>query len=104
VLTEGFDEQPASLRKLFSTQETQRSLEQERTYRPERISLNIRVAGCNSFRMTKDEKKRLDELKKQLDELVGQASQTWGFYSPVTSPHVVTTLPMKGVSASQNGN
>ena len=96
VLSEGFDEQPEPLRRLLRAPEMQRSVEQEQAYRPERISLNIRVAGCNGFRIKDSEKKRIDQLKKQLNELVGRASQTWGFYSPVTSPHVVTTLPMKG--------
>lgn len=96
VLSDGFDEQSAPLRKLLHTCESARTPAEERLYRPARIRLNIRVAGCNSFRIHDEEKTKLDELQKQLQGLVGSAEQTWAFYSPVTSPHKLSTLPMAG--------
>ena len=96
VLSDGFDELPSPLRNLLHTKESERSLAQERTYRPARIGLNIRVAGCNSFRINAEEKKQLDNLRDQLNAIVTTAPQTWAFYSPVTSPHRLSTLPMEG--------
>lgn len=96
VLSDGFDELPPPMRNLLHTTEPERSLAQERIYRPARIRLNIRVAGCNSFRIHAEEKKQLDNLRDQLNAIAATASQTWAFYSPVTSPHRLNTLPMKG--------
>ncbi|MCH2203208.1 MAG: DUF1553 domain-containing protein [Fuerstiella sp.] len=96
VLSDGFDELSSPMRNLLHTTESERSLAQERTYRPARIRLNIRVAGCNSFRINAEEKKQLNILRDQLNAIVANASQTWAFYSPVTSPHQLSTLPMEG--------
>ncbi|MEO2032093.1 MAG: PSD1 and planctomycete cytochrome C domain-containing protein [Planctomycetaceae bacterium] len=96
VLSVGFDEQSPSLRNLLYTSEADRSPAEERTCRPAQIKLNIRVAGCNGFRIRNEEKTKLEALRKQLQGLETQASQAWAFYSPVTSPHDLSTLPMKG--------
>ncbi|MCH2127209.1 MAG: DUF1553 domain-containing protein [Pirellulaceae bacterium] len=96
VLGEGFDKESPAQKRLFSMAESERTLAEERSFRPARIKLNIHIAGCNGFRIHDDEKKKLEELRNELKPLVDQAEQTWGFYSPVTSPHTLTTLPMAG--------
>ncbi|MCH2213248.1 MAG: DUF1553 domain-containing protein [Fuerstiella sp.] len=96
VLSDGFNEHSSPMRNLLHTAESERTLAQEQTYRPARIKLNIRVAGCNSYRINAAEKKQLDNLRDQLDAMLPSVSQTWAFYSPVTSPHQLSTLPMKG--------
>ena len=96
VLATGFEEEPESIRNLLNSQESERTLEQERLYRPYRTKMNIQIAGCNAFRKTDDEKKRLEELRGQLDAVIKETPQTWGFYSPVTSRHALSTLPMAG--------
>jgi len=95
VLNEGYDLEPVDLREILRLSESQRSLQQERLYRPARVRLNMRVAGCNGFRIQPEEKKRLDELTARLETLAKQAAQTWAFYSPVSSPHRLSVLPMK---------
>ena len=96
VLSTGFEEEPPKIRALLNTAESERTLEQEREFRPHRTRMNIQIAGCNGFRILEEEQKRLDELRGQLDEVIQETSQTWGFYSPVTSPHEISTLPMLG--------
>ncbi|MFN4259156.1 MAG: PSD1 and planctomycete cytochrome C domain-containing protein [Gemmataceae bacterium] len=49
--------------------------------------------------ITGDDRKLYDELKKKLEEMdkrMPPKPQTFGFYSPATSPTPVETLPMKG--------
>ena len=75
VLNEGYDLEPPALRQILRLSESQRNLEQERLYRPARVRLNMRVAGCNGFRIQPEEKKRLDELKARLETL-GQTGRT----------------------------
>ena len=96
VLSTGFEEEPQAIRDLLNSTESERTLEQEREFRPHRTRMNIQIAGCNSFRIMDDEQKRLEELRGQLNEIINDTSQTWGFYSPVTSPHQISTLPMLG--------
>ncbi|HCK71427.1 MAG TPA: hypothetical protein DHW38_07605 [Planctomycetaceae bacterium] len=96
VLSTGYEEEPQNVRDLLNTKESERTLAQEREYRPYRTKMNIQIAGCNAFRINEDEKKRLEELRAKLDGVVKDTPQTWGFYSPVTSPHVLSTLPMAG--------
>jgi len=96
VLSTGFEKEPEEVRNLLTSSESSRTLQQEREFRPHRTRMNIQIAGCNSFRIMEDEQKRLDELRSQLDEVIEATTQTWGFYSPVTSPHSVSTLPMAG--------
>jgi hypothetical protein len=94
ILREAYQEESPDIRATMLTDEPQRSLEQESLYRLTRARLNIRLAGCNGFRVLPEERQRLDELKAKLDACQGQIEQTWGFYSPVTSPHPLTVLPM----------
>lgn len=96
VLSTGYEEEPETIRNLLNSKESERTLEQERLYRPYRTKMNIQIAGCNAFRKTDDEKKRLEELRAQLDAVIKETPQTWGFYSPVTSGHALSTLPMAG--------
>ncbi len=96
VLSTGLEEETDEIRTLLSSKESERTLEQEREFRPHRTRINIQIAGCNSFRITEDEQQQLDQLREKLDEVINDTSQTWGFYSPVTSPHQISTLPMAG--------
>jgi len=95
VLGEAYDEEPDKTRRVCKTSEDKRTIAEEGLYRATRARLNIRIAGCNAFRLTEDEKKQLAELRAKLDGLSKPVTQTWGFYSPVTSPHAVSVLPMQ---------
>ncbi len=60
------------------------------------------TAGQFERMLTADEKKRYDAAKKavaELEKTMLEKPQTFGFYSPVTSPHAVNVLPMKGFYA-----
>ncbi|MCI0684694.1 MAG: PSD1 and planctomycete cytochrome C domain-containing protein [Gemmataceae bacterium] len=57
------------------------------------------TAGQIENALKPDERKRFNELKKQVAEFEKQMldkPQTFAFYSPATSPHQVSVLPMKG--------
>ena len=96
VLAEGIDEFDEPLASILRVAPADRTPEQESQVRVARAQLNIRIAGCNGFRINEDEKKRLDELRGRLSGQAAAAQQTRGFYSPVTSPHRVSVLPMSG--------
>ncbi len=96
VLSTGFEEEPESIRHLLNSRESERTLEQEREFRPHRTRMNIQIAGCNAFRIQEDEQERLDVLRSELDKVINDTAQTWAFYSPITSPHELNTLPMAG--------
>jgi hypothetical protein len=58
-------------------------------FTPNRIEKNVRD----------EDRKRYDELKKKLEAMekkMPERPQTFGFYSPATSPNRVDVLPMKG--------
>lgn len=95
ILHKAYDEDAQeSVRDIMKMSSDERSPEQEATYRVNRASLNIRLAGCNGYRVLESEKKRTEDLKARLDREKDAVQQTWGFYSPVTSPHRITVLPM----------
>ena len=96
VLEEGVQEESAEFQKIWSMKPVDRSPEQEALFRVRRAALNIRVAGCNGFRVKEDERKRLDDAKRAIDKHVPELKQAWAFYSPVTSPHRLSTLLMAG--------
>ena len=57
------------------------------------------TAGHYERMLNADEKKRYDAAKKMVAELektMLEKPQTFGYFSPGTSPHAVTVLPMKG--------
>ena len=94
VLDEGIEEEPEPVRNVLRKPVSERSCEEEAVYRLHSASLNIRIAGCNAFRIKKEEKAELDALKKILDDQAANVQQVWGFYSPLTSPHELSVLPM----------
>ena len=95
ILNKAYDEEEqTSVRKIMTMATGMRSPVQEATYRVTRASLNIRLAGCNGYRILDSEKKQTEKLTAQLEKEKAKVAQTWGFYSPVTSPHAVTVLPM----------
>jgi hypothetical protein len=96
LLSEAYAEQPAPLREVMQTSPAERSLEQEALFRVHRAQLNIRIAKCNGYRIKPEERAQLDALQTELDKHLGQVVQTRGFYSPVTSPHALSVLPMAG--------
>ena len=96
ILEEGVRGESSELQRVWSTSPAGRTPEEEALYRVHRAALNIRVAGCNGFRINEEERKQLDEAKAAIDKYVPQLTQTWAFYSPVTSPHRLSTLLMAG--------
>jgi hypothetical protein len=77
---------------------------EERTPNEEKIAraadLLFQFSSGNIERaLSADEKKRYDEVKQAILEMekgMLEKPQTWGFYSPATSPHQISVLPMKG--------
>ncbi|MEO2046846.1 MAG: DUF1549 and DUF1553 domain-containing protein [Pirellulales bacterium] len=96
IIGAGYDEQPPAIRRILHASAKERSPQEEAMFRVHRARLNIRIAGCNGFRITEDEKKRLDALRAEINKNKEQVTQTWGFYSPITSPHALSVLPMAG--------
>ena len=94
ILSDAYGEESPEFQEIVKLTEPERSLDEQALYRRIRARLNIRLLGCNSYRLKPEEKKKLDELKKIIDKLGPQARQTWGFWSPVTSPHHIDTIPM----------
>lgn len=94
VISEAIDEEPDPIQRVLRQSPTDRSYEEESVYRLNSARLNIRVAGCNAFRIKKEEKEELAALKKTLDQHAANVKQVWGFYSPLTSPHELSVLPM----------
>ena len=96
ILGAAYDEQPEHERRVLSASPADRSAEEESLYRIRRAELNIRVAGCNAFRIHDEEKQKLERLRSELAEFDDKIVQTRGFCSPVTSPHQISVLPMAG--------
>ena len=96
VLTDAYQQHPESMQKVMKTAATERTVDQEAKYRVLRASANIFVGGCNADLIMPEEKKELDELRGKLDADLANVNQTRGFYSPATSPHGISALPMKG--------
>ncbi len=73
-----------------------RTAVEESLYRETISRLNFRLAS-NAIEksMTEDEKKRFVAAKAALAAVTTNVAQTWGFYSPATSPHDVFSLPME---------
>jgi hypothetical protein len=77
---------------------------EERTPNEEKIAraadLLFQFSSGNIERaLSAGEKKRYDDVKQAVLEMekgMLEKPQTWGFYSPATSPHQTTVLPMKG--------
>ncbi|MCH2129317.1 MAG: DUF1553 domain-containing protein [Pirellulaceae bacterium] len=74
----------------------QRTGSQESTFRLTRAVLNIRLAGCNAYRITDEEKEKTKELQAALNKEMQAVEQVWGFFSPPTSKHQLSVLPMAG--------
>jgi hypothetical protein len=96
ILGEAYDEQPEQERRVLHASPVDRTSEEEALYRVRRAELNIRIAGCNAFRIDEEEKKELDRLNGELGKHQAGIAQTRGFYSPITSPHNLIALPMSG--------
>jgi hypothetical protein len=76
----------------------QRSPEQEKMAREADLQLQISTGQIEAA-LNPEERKRYDALKKQVAEMekgMLERPQTFGFYSPITSPAPVTVLSMKG--------
>jgi hypothetical protein len=76
----------------------ERTMAQEKTAREADLLFQLN-AGQIENALRPDERKRYDALKKQvaaLEKGMADKPQTFGFYSPATSPHRVELLPMKG--------
>ena len=95
VLAEGYDLEPEPLRAMLHKPEDERTVEEETLYRKARGRLNIRIAGCNAFRIKEEDTRKLNELKGKVESLAASVDSAWAFYSPVTSPHELSVLPME---------
>lgn len=95
VLAEGYDLEPEPLRAMLHKTEDKRTIEEETLYRKARGRLNIRIAGCNAFRIKQEDTKKLNELRGRVGGLAANVDNAWAFYSPVTSPHKLDVLPMQ---------
>jgi hypothetical protein len=76
----------------------QRTPEQERLAREADLLFQFTAAQIENA-LTAEERKRYNELKKQVADFekgMLDKPQTFGFYSPATSPHAIDVLPMKG--------
>jgi hypothetical protein len=76
----------------------ERSAQQEKLAREADLLFQF-TANQIENALTADERKRYNDAKKQVAELekgMLDKPQTFGFYSPATSPHAVDVLPMKG--------
>jgi hypothetical protein len=94
VLAEGYDLEPEPLRSVLHKREGERTVEEEALYRAARGRLNIRTAGCNAFRIKKEDTEKLNALRGKVRDLSANAPSAWAFYSPITSPHDLGLLPM----------
>ena len=75
-----------------------RSAEEERLAREADLKFQLTPNGIEK-RIPPESRKRYGELKRKLASMrkgMPQRPQTFGFYSPVTSPTPVETLPLKG--------
>lgn len=90
---------PAEVQAALGTPEHLRDKHQQELAR--QGDLKLAVSGGDIRRNIPEEDRKLyDELKKKIDRLAKNGSwdrpQTWGFYSPATSPTSIDVLPMKG--------
>jgi hypothetical protein len=88
---------PDQRRVLALTME-QRSSDEEKVARETDLLLQI-SSGQIEAALTSEERTRYTALKKQIGDMekgMAERPQTFGFYSPVTSPAKVPVLPMKG--------
>jgi hypothetical protein len=96
----------AAMRKAFTAAQLQalarpmdqRTAEQEKVAREADLLLQI-SSGQIEAALSPDERPRYDKLKQQvaaMEKGMLERPQTFGFYSPVTSPTKVPVLPMKG--------
>ncbi len=82
----------------LATPEEKRSAEQQRLAREADLLLQILESQIEKA-IPETDRPLYDELKKKITALEKQMvdkPQTFGFYSPVSSPHKVEMLPMKG--------
>jgi hypothetical protein len=89
---------PAEMRRVLDIPADQRTAEEERLAREADLKFQLTPAGIEK-RILPQHRKRYDDLKRKLDALrkgMPDRPQTFGFYSPATSPTHVETLPMKG--------
>ena len=97
ILAEAYLEEPDEIQRIMHIPEEHRTMEEESVWRQTRARVNLRLLGCNQFRYKDYEKKRFGELNKLLADGRGKGiNEVWGFYSPVTSPHIVRVLPKDG--------
>jgi hypothetical protein len=76
----------------------ERTPKEERTAREADLLFQL-SSGMIERAMAPDEKRLYDDAKKTVQEMergMLEKPQTWGFYSPATSPHQTAVLPMKG--------
>jgi hypothetical protein len=76
----------------------QRTPEEEKMAREADLLFQVSIGQIEAA-LTTDERQRYEALKKQVAEMeraMLDRPQTFGFYSPVTSPTKVAVLPMKG--------
>ncbi len=76
----------------------ERTSEEDRVAREADLLFQFTAAQFER-KLTAEERKRYDDAKKtvaDLEKTMLEKPQTFGFYSPVTSPHAVPVLPMKG--------
>lgn len=75
-----------------------RTMAQEKLAREADLEFQF-TSGQVESRIPSEDRKRYDELKKQiaaLEKNMLERPQTFGFYSPITSPTRIKVLPMKG--------
>ena len=82
----------------FTLTMSERTPEQERLARQTDLAFQF---GTGQVEATFDaeERDRFNKLKKKIADMettMSEKPQTFGFYSPVTSPHAIDPLPMKG--------
>jgi hypothetical protein len=76
----------------------ERSAAQERIAREAELSFQLTPEGIERG-IPPEDRKRYDAAKKRLAELdakIPPLPQTWGYYSPATSPHALRVLPQLG--------
>jgi hypothetical protein len=85
-------------RRALDTPPQQRTPQQETLARQAELRLQFTPAGIEAG-LAADDRKLYDEVKKRIEQIEQQLPpkpQTWGYYSPATSPHQVDVLPMVG--------
>lgn len=85
-------------RRALDTPAERRTPEEETLARQAQLQLQFTPAGIEAGLVPED-RKLYNEIKKRVEQIERQLPpkpQTWGFYSPATSPHEVDVLPMVG--------